>query len=634
MPLGILLAAVWVEMLTPAEIAVEIARSLDFLETKMRDMPQRQQSIRAAFDHSWNLLTRRERDIFQQLSIFRGHFSRQAAQTVTGASLHELMALVNKSLLRLTATGRYLVHELLRQYAAEKLDQSVDGGKAARNQHSAYYVAMLQQFEEDLKGPRQQTELAKIEVEGENIGAAWNWALSQQQVKWLSQAMDGLGYFYNWRGRYQEGEAAFRMAVIELERSASIEPGHVQAKLATWQAVFSYQLGWVEIADQLLQESLTILDDLDPTNQDARATRAFTLLQMGEISREIDRQAARRLYQQSLALYQTLNDSWGTANTLASLGWLIQHFGAYDEAKQLYAESLTLRQLLEDRWGIANSLISLGSITLYQGHPEEAQKLVHQSITLHRDLDDRSGIAYSLSKLGETLIWLGRYGEAHAPLAESKLIYDNLALRDRAAFSVAILAHALIHLGEYEAAYDRAKVALTDFQKLGSRRGMGYALLMMGWAYLCVGQTAEAQQFLQESLTIYQEIGQRDELAQALALSGYAAYRLDDPSQAQHYLIEGLSTASQIRAFMPMMLALPAMSLLFIDQDRHEQAIELYALASRYPFVANSQWFEDMAGQQVTAINLPLQIVSSAQERGKAGQLEAMVAELLGNLVI
>jgi tetratricopeptide (TPR) repeat protein len=235
--------------------------------------------------------------------------------------------------------------------------------------------------------------------------------------------------------------------------------------------------------------------------------------------------------------------------------------------------------------------------------------------------------------LGEALTWLGKFAEALAPLEESKAIYDDLGLRDRVAFSMAMLAYAMIHLGEYEPAFHKAQVAFTDFQELGSRRGMGYALLVMGWAYLGAGQTAEARQLLHKSLTIYQEIGQRDELAQALALLGYAAYRLDDPSQAQQHLIEGLRTATQIRAFMPMMLALPALALLLIDQDRHEQTIELYALASRYPFVANSQWFEDMAGQEVAAVNLLTEVVATAQERGKAGELEEVVAELLGDLV-
>ncbi|UCC75796.1 MAG: GNAT family N-acetyltransferase, partial [Anaerolineales bacterium] len=126
MPLGILLAAAWVGVLTPVEIASEIGQSLDFLEAQLRDLPQRQRSMRAVFDHSWRLLSEREREVFQRLSVFRGGFTRQAARQVAGASLRQLRALVEKSLLQRDPQGRYGVHDLLRQYAAQRLAE-VDG---------------------------------------------------------------------------------------------------------------------------------------------------------------------------------------------------------------------------------------------------------------------------------------------------------------------------------------------------------------------------------------------------------------------------------------------------------------------------------------------------------------------------
>src|SRR5438046_604753 len=115
MPLGILLAAAWVGVLSVQEVANEIQKSLDFLETDQRDLPERQRSLRAAFDYSWKLLTEQERQAFTRLSVFRGSFTREAAQQVSEATLKALMALVNKSLLRRDAsTDRYEIHELLR----------------------------------------------------------------------------------------------------------------------------------------------------------------------------------------------------------------------------------------------------------------------------------------------------------------------------------------------------------------------------------------------------------------------------------------------------------------------------------------------------------------------------------------
>lgn len=119
MPLAVELAASWVEMLSLADIVAEIQQSLDFLETAVRNIPARQRSIRAVFDGSWKQLRPKEQQILPQFAVFRGGFTRQAAQTITGASLHSLSKLVNKSLLQYDAARqRYQIHELLRQYLA------------------------------------------------------------------------------------------------------------------------------------------------------------------------------------------------------------------------------------------------------------------------------------------------------------------------------------------------------------------------------------------------------------------------------------------------------------------------------------------------------------------------------------
>jgi predicted ATPase len=140
LPLGIVLAAAWLNMLSAREIADEMIRNIDFLESDARNIPERQRSIRAVFDYSWHLLTETERQSFMRLSVFRGGFTREAAQAVAGASLCDLMALVNKSLIRReAATGRYDIHELTRQYAEGRLQAA--GQREAAQQALAEYVA-------------------------------------------------------------------------------------------------------------------------------------------------------------------------------------------------------------------------------------------------------------------------------------------------------------------------------------------------------------------------------------------------------------------------------------------------------------------------------------------------------------
>lgn len=150
MPLALELAASWVKTLPCAEIASEIEGDLSFLSSTLRNTPERHRSMQVVFNHTWQALTHEEQGVFKRLSVFRGGFRRQAAETVAGASLPILSALVDKSLLRCERDGRYQIHELLRQYAAEQLAHSADDTANARTQHSAYYADFMHQRAEHL----------------------------------------------------------------------------------------------------------------------------------------------------------------------------------------------------------------------------------------------------------------------------------------------------------------------------------------------------------------------------------------------------------------------------------------------------------------------------------------------------
>jgi predicted ATPase/DNA-binding CsgD family transcriptional regulator len=187
MPLAILLAAAWVEVLSLPDIADEIAHSFDFLTAEMRDAPRRQWSIRAVFEPTWQRLSERERDVFMLLSVFHGGCTRQAAQAVAGASLPVLQVLVNKAVLSLTSSGRYEIHELLRQYAGDRLVSEGDADEAC-DAHCTYYAGFMRAREGDLKGgDRQITALDEIESDLENVRAAWAWAVEQRRIDDLEQ---------------------------------------------------------------------------------------------------------------------------------------------------------------------------------------------------------------------------------------------------------------------------------------------------------------------------------------------------------------------------------------------------------------------------------------------------------------
>ncbi len=213
MPLGIELAAAWLEALTLPEIADEIARSLDILATEQRGVPDRQRSIRAVFDTSWQLLTDRERGMLPMLSVFRSGFAREAAEFVAAASLRDLLGLVNKSWLQVSdelrvtsdefqtshsslvtrhsslSAGRFQLHELLRQYAEEKLREWPELESRARDRASRYYARFLESQLRRMRGPDQTRALDAVADEFDDIREAWHWWVRQGAFDRLTDQM-------------------------------------------------------------------------------------------------------------------------------------------------------------------------------------------------------------------------------------------------------------------------------------------------------------------------------------------------------------------------------------------------------------------------------------------------------------
>src|SRR5262249_21232658 len=154
------------------EIAVQMTGNVNFLTTPMRNVPERHRSLRAVFDQSWNLLSEKEQSVLKKLSVFRGGFDREAAEQVAGASLPILAALLDKSLIRRNASERYDLHELLRQYAADKL---LDAGQAETTvqRHSDYFLNFAKSAEAHNYGREQIVWYDRVEADLDNLRAAF-----------------------------------------------------------------------------------------------------------------------------------------------------------------------------------------------------------------------------------------------------------------------------------------------------------------------------------------------------------------------------------------------------------------------------------------------------------------------------
>ena len=215
LPLAILLAAAWVDMLPVDEIAREIAKSLDFLETEMGDVPDRHRSIRAVFDYSWSLLSEAEQETFTALSVFRGGFTREAAQNVAGASLRAIANLAAKSLIGSDpSTGRYTAHELLRQYAEAELESDQQRCDEVKNAHADFFADVMQEALALFPISEQVGMVKMVEDDIENIRVAWRHYCAAGNGVGMRQMVTTLYFVHEIRGWYPAAIASFDEVLV------------------------------------------------------------------------------------------------------------------------------------------------------------------------------------------------------------------------------------------------------------------------------------------------------------------------------------------------------------------------------------------------------------------------------------
>ena len=423
-PLGLELAASWVRMMSVQEIASEMERSVDFLTTAARDMPQRHRSMRAVFDHSWNLLSDEERRVMMRLSIFRGGFTREAAQQVAGATLLHLSALVHKSLLRHTEDrlGRYDFHELIRQYAVVKLQEDPDENVRAHERHAGYYAVWLRQREGELQTSQLQEALNQITLEIDNLRAAWDWMVAHRQTSNLRQSLVSLFILHDIRNWIRQGAALFEKAVLALQ-SHEKEDGNAIAlgELMTCQGHMAWHLGDLQKARDLFQKSLELLGPYRDCEMLAELILYLSILEHSQG----DFPNARRLAEECVSLNREQGRVPGTGYALSNLGMICLTQGDYETAYACLKESVRVMRSIGHSRGIAVTLTRLGAAALRLDHKAETQGFLEESLEITRRFNDRWGIGNTLNYLGLLAFTSGDLARAESLIRESVSLFEE-----------------------------------------------------------------------------------------------------------------------------------------------------------------------------------------------------------------
>ncbi len=410
MPLAIELAAAWVRALTCLEIAAEIERSLDLLVSSARNVAPRHRNMRAVLDHSWSLLTDDERRVFQALSVFRGGFRREAAHEVAQATPLMLSTLVDKSLLRMNALGRYEIHELLRQYAEEKLREDVAAFMEVRERHSRYYAGFLYRRADDLKGRRQRAALDEVEADFENVRTAWNLAVEQQNGETIMRAMESLWLFCDMRSRFHEGMELFWHAHVDLARQTDVAARCYIRWVEMWRLSARFPDGYDSVNGQI---KLYLAAARARSNH---AEAAFCLWTLGAIAQNIGTGGFIGYFRDSMALYEEIGDRFYTAKVADFFAARYSFPDQFDIDRylELTHYSIEHRRAIGDQFGLALAINNLLTAALVNGDYAAAERYLDETDGLYREVGSQFGLMRNHTARGVLAFWAGDFETARA----------------------------------------------------------------------------------------------------------------------------------------------------------------------------------------------------------------------------
>lgn len=536
MPLGIELAAAWMHVLNPAEIAAEIEHSLDFLAHTDRNSDPRHQSMRAVFDHSWSLLSVEERRVLAQLAVFRGGCRREAAVAVAGATLPILAGLIDKSLLRKSegrGSTRYELHELIRQYAAEHLRENPADAVQSALRHGEYYCRWVAEQSVAIADQRQHATLHELRGDIDNLRLAWDWAVDAQRGDLLYPIGRAMWIFFELQNYYQEGEARFGRAAQMAQTLSSATTSERKAndllfgRMTTHQAYFVARQVRLRVALTLLAPALAVLRQYDDQH-----TLSQALWTYGRASwLHGDFAAALANLREGLVLANQLQFPNLLALYHTFLGAVLYDVGDYTDSYQHLQRALAAARITGEPRSTALCISYLHATALALGHDAENAMLLAEGLRIARAANDWYCVALALEQQGLAMLTQANIADAHQLLTESHTLFGKIG-------DLAGQSRLHTHLGQlalqraaWNAAEEHFRQALQIAQQVEL---LAYVVNAVGGLALLAGQCGEKKRALTLALTVLQHPASshatqvrmeklQGELASELSLAEYTA---------------------------------------------------------------------------------------------------------------
>jgi predicted ATPase len=422
LPLAIELAASRVKVLSLASMQTRLASRLQLLTGGARDLPQRQQTLRAAIDWSYDLLSPAEQRLFRRLSVFSGGCTLEGVEAVCTTTndidldlLDGMTSMVDKSLVQLVeqanAEPRFVMLETIREYALEKLKASEEEALTKRAQ-AAYCLVLAEEMAAeqcDAAGPEW---LERFALEHDNLRAGLEWLTETGDAEWGLRL--GAALFRFWEMREYLAEGRDRLGKL-LQLAGAAAPTKARARALFAAGVLAGAQGDYAPADALLMESLDIACQLGDDRGVAVSlnARAVTARDRGDIP------LALSLFEESLEVWRKLSDQQAVARCLSNLANVVKLQGDGARARTLYGECLSIFRSLGDWTGVAWAMNYQGDVARDQADSAAARAQYEQGLAIFRELGDRWGIAGTLADLGSLAREQKDFSTAHTLHRES-----------------------------------------------------------------------------------------------------------------------------------------------------------------------------------------------------------------------
>ncbi len=535
LPLGIEMAAKWLDFLDCGAIADEIAQNLDVLAATQRDLPNRHQTLRAVFDHSWRLLDSAQQMILAQLSIFQPNFSLAAAAVVAEASPRELALLSRKSLLLHNTDRSFTIHRSIRHFAREKLDQDAHERHAVEIRYGTFYLGCLTKLALTSTSAESSQIEAELLKDRANVHLAISLAVQKNMWTELRTTTNAIYYLYDTQGWYLEGADLYEHAAKQLMAypppTSAIEEQLLDALLGdllAHQGWFETRLGHFAVALSLQQRSLelvrrvwaNIIADTTTihTHRHEESARRYVNQVLGtslssygwmELIRGQPKTALALLHE-SIPLVQ---DRIYHSGALCGLAYGMYQLGNYQEAEKYAQAALASAHPQGISRHKIQALSTLAGIEQAQGRYAAAEQLYLQCYQLRGEANEQAALVFTLRDLGGIMRLQGKYH------LSAEYLHRGLALATKMSSipGQIQLLWALGNLALQQDDFTDAKAQLCASQRLQHFNHLTAGLPTLGWVHIALAELTEAEHYFLNVVQAVQPFSAYGHLLEALA---------------------------------------------------------------------------------------------------------------------